>query len=120
MLFFYKNICYSKKIIATTALLTPTILTSFSANAQEKKIDHAAELEEITVTANTEEFLTNSKIVKNIELLEKQQVSNIRDLIRYDTGVSVVEQSRGSSTGFSIRGVDNNRVAISVDGLPQI
>lgn len=31
-----------------------------------------------------------------------------------------MEQGRGGSSGFSIRGVDRNRVAINVDGLPQL
>ncbi|WP_159991667.1 lactoferrin/transferrin family TonB-dependent receptor [Pelistega ratti] len=117
---FSKQIKYKKVIIAVTGVFTQLPFSYVYANVQEKDVDNPTELAEISVTANTEELLSNSKIVKNIEQLEKQQVNNIRDLIRYDAGVSVVEQNRGGSAGFAIRGVDSNRVAISVDGLPQL
>nr|WP_284047127.1 TonB-dependent receptor plug domain-containing protein [Actinobacillus pleuropneumoniae] len=60
------------------------------------------------------------KVTKISKDLDKEQVQNIRDLTRYDPGISVVEQGRGASSGYSIRGVDRNRVALLVDGLPQI
>lgn len=60
------------------------------------------------------------KLVKNIDSINKEQILNIRDLTRYDPGISVVEQGRGASAGYSIRGVDRNRVALVVDGLPQV
>ena len=59
------------------------------------------------------------KIVKTTETMNWEQVLNIRDLTRYDPGISVVEQGRGASSGYSIRGMDRNRVALLVDGLPQ-
>lgn len=39
--------------------------------------------------------------------------------MRYDPGISVVEGGRAGSNGFTIRGVDKDRVAINVDGLAQ-
>lgn len=59
------------------------------------------------------------KIVKNSADLDKQQVSGIRDLVRYDAGISVVEQGRGATSGYAMRGVDKNRVGVVVDGLSQ-
>ncbi len=59
------------------------------------------------------------KIVKSSDDLNKAQVLGIRDLARYDPGVAVVEQGRGASSGYSVRGVDRNRVAVQVDGLAQ-
>lgn len=43
----------------------------------------------------------------------------IRDMVKYDSGVSVVEQGRGGSSGYAIYGVDKNRVAVTVDGVAQ-
>ena len=60
------------------------------------------------------------KTVKTADTLAKEQVQGIRDLVRYETGVSVVEQGRGGSSGFAIHGVDKNRVGITVDGIAQI
>ena len=53
------------------------------------------------------------------QALDKQMVSDESDLVRYDPGISVVEGGRSGSNGFTIRGVDKDRVAINVDGLAQ-
>ncbi|MDO4697037.1 MAG: lactoferrin/transferrin family TonB-dependent receptor [Neisseria sp.] len=96
------------------------------AYADAPKADTEVELQEIRVTApkrvnrKTQEVTGLGKVVKTAETLEKEQVQGIRDLVRYDPGISVVEQGRGGSAGFSIRGVDKNRVQVSVDGIPQL
>ncbi|MFY1026256.1 lactoferrin/transferrin family TonB-dependent receptor [Actinobacillus seminis] len=59
------------------------------------------------------------KVVKSSEDIDKELILNIRDLTRYDPGISVVEQGRGATSGYAMRGVDKNRVAILVDGLGQ-
>lgn len=59
------------------------------------------------------------KIIKDSESINKEQIMGIRDLTRYDPGISVVEQGRGATSGYSIRGVDKNRVGLQVDGLVQ-
>ncbi|AET15327.1 TonB-dependent hemoglobin/transferrin/lactoferrin family receptor [Pasteurella multocida] len=46
-------------------------------------------------------------------------MSDSRDLVRYETGVTVVETGRFGASGYAVRGVDENRVAITVDGLHQ-
>lgn len=53
------------------------------------------------------------------EQLDREMVQDIRDIVRYDPGISVAEGGRAGSNGFSIRGVDKDRVAIVVDGLDQ-
>ncbi|HHF4738707.1 TPA: TonB-dependent hemoglobin/transferrin/lactoferrin family receptor, partial [Haemophilus influenzae] len=42
-----------------------------------------------------------------------------KDIVKYETGVTVVEAGRFGQSGFAIRGVDENRVAINIDGLRQ-
>jgi len=52
--------------------------------------------------------------------LAKEMTSDIRDLIRYTPGVGIsYSGARGGNRGFAIRGVEANRVAISVDGVQQ-
>ncbi len=60
-----------------------------------------------------------AEIKKTAKQLAKQQVQDSRDLVRYETGVSVVETGRFGASGYAIRGVDENRVAINIDGLRQ-
>lgn len=80
------------------------------------------ELNEVTVTASPEDDPTTKKVgetKKSAETLSKQQVSDSRDLVKYETGVTVVESGRFGASGYAIRGVDENRVAITIDGLHQ-
>lgn len=52
-------------------------------------------------------------------LIKNQQVTSNQDLVRYSTDMGVPETGRFGSQGFNIRGVENNRVAITVDGVSQ-
>ncbi len=84
--------------------------------------DDVETLDTVDVTASAPEEVQNKKVgetVKTAKTLEKQQVSDTRDLVKYETGVSVVEKGRMGSSGYAIRGVDENRVNITIDGLQQ-
>ena len=113
--------------LTLTALAIAAAFPSYAANPETAASDAAQSqsLKEITVRAakvgrRSKEATGLGKIVKTSETLNKEQVLGIRDLTRYDPGVAVVEQGNGASGGYSIRGVDKNRVAVSVDGVAQI
>lgn len=59
------------------------------------------------------------EIVKSAQKIAREQVTDAKDLVRYETGITMVEAGRFGTSGFTIRGVDENRVAINVDGLAQ-
>ena len=81
------------------------------------------QLQEINVSGSTETINVKEKKVGETQItakkLSKQQASDSRDLVRYETGISVVETGRTGSSGYAVRGVDENRVGIMVDGLRQ-
>lgn len=113
--------------LTLTALAVAAAFPSYAANPETAAHDAAQtqSLKEVTVRATkvgrrTKEVTGLGKIVKTSETLNKEQVLGIRDLTRYDPGVAVVEQGNGASGGYSIRGVDKNRVAVLVDGVAQI
>lgn len=113
--------------LTLTALAVATAFPAYAAQAGVAAPDAAQtqSLKEVTVRAakvgrRSKEATGLGKIVKTSETLNKEQVLGIRDLTRYDPGVAVVEQGNGASGGYSIRGVDKNRVAVSVDGVAQI
>jgi probable hemoglobin and hemoglobin-haptoglobin-binding protein 3 len=84
--------------------------------------DSEVNLNAVEVTASPEDDPTTKKVgetKKSAETLSKQQVSDSRDLVKYETGVTVVESGRFGASGYAIRGVDENRVAITIDGLRQ-
>lgn len=68
----------------------------------------------------SEESTGLGKTVKTMDDIRDNQVMSVKDLVKDTPGVAVVEQGRGASSGFSIRGMDKNRVAVSVDGINQI
>lgn len=84
-----------------------------------------ANLGQITVvgkrlTRKSEDSTGLGKTIKSQDDIKKAQILSIRDLVRDTAGVAVVEQGRGASSGYTMRGVDKNRVAVNVDGIAQI
>ncbi|HHF5653926.1 TPA: TonB-dependent receptor, partial [Haemophilus influenzae] len=81
------------------------------------------QLEQINVSGSTETINVKEKKVGETQIsakkLAKQQASDSRDLVRYETGITVVETGRTGPSGYAVRGVDENRVGIMVDGLRQ-
>lgn len=66
--------------------------------------------------------------VKSAEQIADELASDIRDLVRFEPGVSVRRSpsrftaalgstGRGGAEGFNIRGIEGNRVLIQVDGI---
>ncbi|PSM53236.1 TonB-dependent receptor [Campylobacter blaseri] len=92
-------------------------VSNFLLNAKE------ISLNQVTVTASEEDNLAYKKVGKNIKSskkLSKEQVSSSKDLVRYETGISIVEgDGRFGSSGYNIRGAEENRVATVIDGLHQ-
>ncbi|WP_297959278.1 TonB-dependent receptor plug domain-containing protein, partial [uncultured Campylobacter sp.] len=90
--------------------------------AQDDSEGNSQNLGQINVTGNVESDPLTKKVgetKKSAKQLTKEQVSDSRDMVRHETGVSVVESGRFGASGYSIRGVDENRVDISIDGLRQ-
>jgi hemoglobin/transferrin/lactoferrin receptor protein len=53
------------------------------------------------------------------EALERYQVQDIADLVRYQPGIDALgDSTRFGWQGFSIRGLDGNRVGMEIDGVP--
>ncbi|HHF4894808.1 TPA: TonB-dependent receptor, partial [Haemophilus influenzae] len=81
------------------------------------------QLEQINVSGSSENINVKEKKVGETQIsakkLAKQQASDSRDLVRYETGITVVETGRTGASGYAVRGVDENRVGIMVDGLRQ-
>ena len=99
-------------------LLAAIVSQTFPAFAADPAPQAHQSLNEVKVIgARKTQKLGEEKIRR--QALDKQMVSDESDLVRYDPGVQVVEGGRSGSNGFTIRGVDKDRVAINVDGLAQ-
>lgn len=97
--------------VSIISIIFPTLVIA--------QTNYVSGLETIEVTAQTEEEKKVAQVVKTADQLSKEMVSDSRDLVRFETGVTVVETGRFGSSGYAIRGVDENRVGIAVDGLRQ-
>lgn len=92
---------------------------SLEALAAEPDEASARTLGKITVTGEEESEpgpLTTT--VVDAAALEEQQAQNFEDAIRYIPGVSIVDMGRFGDNGFNIRGLEGDRVAMTIDGLP--
>lgn len=94
-----------------------TLLSAFRPSIAAEE-DKARQLNKINVTAEEEGRSTvgNSKVVGVTEL-EQEQAQNFEDAIRYIPGVNIVDMGRFGDNGFNIRGLEGDRVALTVDGL---
>ena len=76
------------------------------------------QLSEIKVTDEiSSEHKTQSNVIRtNAKTIQQEMIRDTRDLVRYTTDVGISDNGRFLK-GFSIRGVEGNRVGISVDGV---
>lgn len=110
------------------------LLTAGQASAQDADgLWWVERANQITVTATRSEKhvadVPATVTVLTADQLSDNMVEDIKDLVRFEPGVSVKRSpsrftaagsgndARAGSTGFNIRGLDGNRVLIQVDGI---
>ena len=104
-----------------TALSVSSITSAETSNQPTEQLNEIVVSGDSNGNGNTADK-TPPKIaetVKTAKKLEKEQAQDVKDLVRYDTGITVVEAGRFGNSGFAVRGVEENRVAIQIDGLAQ-
>lgn len=111
-------------VLAYSVMLGLTAGVAYAAQPTNQDSNLSEQLEQINVSGSTENSDTKTppkiaETVKTAKTLEREQANNIKDIVKYETGVTVVEAGRFGQSGFAIRGVDENRVAINIDGLRQ-
>jgi len=114
-------------LMGATALLALTAAPAFADDALT-----AALVEPVVVTATrTEKPLDEIPVTASVitgEQIDDRLVTDIKDLIKYEPGVSVRTAparfnaagsgtGRDGNSGFNIRGLEGNRVLITVDGI---
>ncbi|HEV7340625.1 MAG TPA: TonB-dependent hemoglobin/transferrin/lactoferrin family receptor [Sphingopyxis sp.] len=121
------------RLAAGTALGFVLAATAAPVFAQDNDGEYwAARKSQIVVTATRTavkvEDIPVTVTVKNAEQIADELVTDIRDLVRFEPGVSVQRQparfgaalgatGRAGNDSFNIRGIGGNRVLIQVDGV---
>ena len=115
-------------LLASTAAM-PAFAADISAEAAATA-DQSWDV--ITVTATrTPELVSNvpaTVTVRSADDIANEMVTDIKELVRFEPGVSVRQQpsrfgaalgvtGRDGASGFNIRGLDGNRVLVQVDGI---
>ena len=124
---------FASRLAAGTALGLAFAAGATPAMAQDNDGDYwAARKNQIVVSATRTEKAVD-EVPLTISLITEEQIANelatdIRDLIRFEPGVSVQRQparfgaalgatGRAGNDSFNIRGIGGNRVLIQVDGV---
>ena len=113
-----------KKQVLYTAIILGLCQTLWVSDihAEDEKDDEVFALDQVTVTVNrvqkTLDELSNKASVVTREDIEKYSMRDIRDLVRYEPGVTVAGLGRFGLSGFNIRGISGDRILTLVDGAP--
>lgn len=112
-------------ILAGAVLAVLAGFARAEAPTPEPELGIVDELERIVVTATRTEraqkdVASEVSVVDALEI-DRRQMHDLADLVRYEPGVSVTGSVNGGNRfgagGFAIRGLSGNRVRIEVDGI---
>lgn len=112
-----------KKSLLAVALISALLPSTYSV-AEDDVIHHGIDenIETLVIIGKTPrkvQDVVGAVSVINSELIEKQLVHDIADLLRYEVGINVINSgSRFGNSSIAIRGISGNRIATEVDGVP--
>lgn len=89
---------------------------------EKRSASSALELQQVTISATRQEqditSVPSTVTVHDRQELDRNNVNTLKDLVRYEPGVSVGGAGqRGGISGYNIRGIDGNRILTQVDGV---
>ncbi|MQG95915.1 TonB-dependent receptor [Pseudomonas sp. MN1F] len=110
-----------KRLLQGTGLSFRTI-SNGNVVLERQSAGNAIALQQMTVSAtrNAQDVsqVPSTVSVQTREQLDRQNVNNIQELVRYEPGVSVGGTGQRSGlNGYNIRGIDGERVLTQVDGV---
>ncbi|MDC0598218.1 TonB-dependent hemoglobin/transferrin/lactoferrin family receptor [Gammaproteobacteria bacterium] len=98
------------------------LLASAITLALSSQVQAQSTAQELDLTTIESESIERDAVVEilTVEDINVRQIDNFEEMVRLVPGVSVSRgDDRWGSSGFNIRGLDEDRVAINVDGVPQ-
>lgn len=108
-------------LAAVLMLLWSQAPLAADSNAPQANQDNTKDLERVQVTAQSPAILPNVPGTTSVitrQQMDRHLVTTIRDLVKYEPGVSVIGTAgRFGLDSFNIRGLSGNRTRIEVDGV---
>jgi len=89
---------------------------------EKRSAGNVLDLQQVTISATRQEqditSVPSTVSIHDRQALDRNNVNTIKDLVRYEPGVSVGGAGqRGGISGYNIRGIDGNRILTQVDGV---
>jgi len=89
---------------------------------EKRSTGNVVNLQQMTISATRQEQdisgVPSTVSVHDRQALDRNNVNTLKDLVRYEPGVSVGGAGqRGGISGYNIRGIDGNRILTQVDGV---
>ncbi|MCV6613368.1 MAG: TonB-dependent hemoglobin/transferrin/lactoferrin family receptor [Cellvibrionaceae bacterium] len=107
----------------TLALMIGLAIQGLAVAAEQEDGKQVFTLDKVTVAATLNEEkvadVASSVTIVDAEEVERHNAKDIRQMLRFETGVEVEGGGRFGLSGFNIRGMNENRVKIIVDGVEQ-
>lgn len=110
------------RLLPITALVALAFSPSLYAQTQVQKaveaeadtaVEHA-DLRQVTVQGKHRQAAHVERV--NREKIDEEMIRDTRDLVRYSADVGIADNGRHLK-GFAMRGVEGNRVGVSIDGV---
>ena len=100
----------------TPIALSVGLLFCCAAHAADsvEPVEKSDALKQVTVKGRRNAPIATERV--NADAIQEQMIRDNKDLVRYSPDVGVADQGRHQK-GFAIRGVEDNRVGISIDGV---
>jgi len=112
-----KHASITSTVKLTTFRLIPLALTIACINNAHAQGAVVTSLPKVAVVADVIQATTENTQTLTSDDIEANQARNISDLVQYVPGVAVDDMGRFGTNGFNIRGMDGDRVAITIDGI---
>jgi outer membrane receptor protein involved in Fe transport len=105
-------------ILSAGVFAAPAVL----AEPSDPDSSNAILLEPTTISATRQaraiDSVPSTVSVQQRDALDRQNTNSVRDLVRYEPGVSVGGAGqRAGTTGYNIRGIDGDRILTQIDGV---
>lgn len=105
---------------SSLTLLAVAVAAGLSVTVHAETVNDASTLDTVRVQAErakkTRSANQNVTVLTSADL-DSEMANTMEEAIRYIPGVSIVDMGRFGDNGFNIRGLESDRVAITVDGL---
>ncbi|RMH93060.1 TonB-dependent hemoglobin/transferrin/lactoferrin family receptor [Lysobacter pythonis] len=106
----------TRRVLALSILLA---LSPATHAAEGSGAEAAASLDRVTVHGQRLKKRSANQNVERVDdkRLAEEIANRLEDVIRYIPGVEIVDMGRFGENGFNIRGLESDRVSMSIDGL---